>query len=107
MNTKEYNGWHNYETWLIKLWIDNDAGSEAYWRETAEEHFKTYGEDAARSLADRLKEEHEEHANEAVGDNGWLCDLIGAALSEVDWYEIAESLLTDHCEDYGKETATA
>ena len=24
MNHKEYNGWHNYETWLVKLWIDSD-----------------------------------------------------------------------------------
>jgi len=26
MTTKEYNGWTNYETWLVKLWIDNDEG---------------------------------------------------------------------------------
>lgn len=23
MNTKEYNGWKNYETWNVSLWINN------------------------------------------------------------------------------------
>lgn len=28
-----YNGWSNYETWNVKLWIDNEEGSYDYWRE--------------------------------------------------------------------------
>ena len=24
MEKNEYNGWHNYETWNFKLWLDND-----------------------------------------------------------------------------------
>ncbi len=32
--TKEdrYNGWTNYETWAVSLWIDNDHATYAYWR---------------------------------------------------------------------------
>lgn len=26
MNNTEYNGWTNWETWQIPLWIDNDEG---------------------------------------------------------------------------------
>ncbi len=39
MSAKEhgYNGWKNYETWSVKLWIDNDQGSEQYWNEVAQE----------------------------------------------------------------------
>ncbi len=28
---KGYNGWSNYETWNVKLWMDNDEGSYNYW----------------------------------------------------------------------------
>ena len=27
---KTYNGWTNYETWNVKLWLDND-GELDYW----------------------------------------------------------------------------
>lgn len=30
MTEKNYNGWANYETWLVKLWIDNEEGSSSY-----------------------------------------------------------------------------
>lgn len=26
MNNQEYNGWTNYETWNVALWIGNDEG---------------------------------------------------------------------------------
>ena len=39
MSTKDttYNGWKNYETWNVKLWIDNEEGSYRYWEEVAGE----------------------------------------------------------------------
>ena len=104
MTRKEYNGWTNYETWLVKLWMDNDEGSQEYFREMAEESFKTDGNDATISLADAVKEAHDEMLPDA---QGFVADLLNAAMSEVDWREIAESLLSDYCEDYGKEAATA
>lgn len=38
---------------------------------------------------------------------GWIVDLLTGALSEVNWHEIAESLLEANCEDYGKEVSNA
>ncbi len=26
---KEYNGWSNWETWVVKLWLDNDESVHA------------------------------------------------------------------------------
>lgn len=43
-------------------------------------------------LADMLKTEHEENMPEV---SGTYADLLGAALSEVDWYEIAEAMVND------------
>ena len=88
-----YNGWSNYETWNVKLWMDND-GSLEYWEETAREIAGRDGKDsAANELAGMLKDSFQENAP----DLGASCysDLLGAALSEVDWYEIAEAILSD------------
>lgn len=91
MNTKEYNGWTNYETWLIKLWQDNSEGEQSFWRETAEECVKVDGrEDAVRSLSDIMKEHYETASEGIVGNVGFWTDLIGAALCEVNWREISE-----------------
>lgn len=94
-----YNGWTNYETWNVALWIDNEQGSQLYWKETAEEAYRDAerGEDrkwdAVCAVADRLKDE----INEAAPDLGATCfaDLLGAALSKVNWHEIAEHYIDD------------
>lgn len=108
MTEKTYNGWTNYETWAVKLWIDNDEGPQNYWQEQAEEAFDraeperffTKSERALLDLADALKELHEEALPELTG---FAADLLNAAMSEVNWREIAENLLQIHCEDYAKD----
>ena len=100
MNKKEYNGWYNYETWLCKLWIDNEQGSCSYWDETAQEIYDdseadntfTRDERAVLTLSDRLKDEFEEATPEVTG---FWADMINAALSEINWYEIAEHYIED------------
>jgi len=104
MSTNKYNGWTNYETWCVKLWIDNDEGSYRYWQDRTQAAFdnaeaeKTFTrmENAAFALAAELKDEHEENAPAQNAENsGVYTDLINAALSEVNWHEIAENLLSD------------
>lgn len=109
MEGKEYNGWTNYETWCVNLWMSNDEGSDGYYRETAQEIYDesehenradgsplfTRDEVATRVLSDRLKDEHEERQSELTGVTGVFADLLSGALSEVDWYEIAEHYIED------------
>ena len=114
MTKKEYNGWFNYETWLVSLWMDNEQGSSSYWAEIAQDVYneasagdsyesQTRKESASCELADRIKSEHEEASPEVTG---LFADLINAALSEVNWYEIAEHLL-DEVEEEETEEAEA
>jgi len=112
---KTYNGWTNYETWNVKLWIDNDEGSYNYWRDntskvvdgnTETETLKVpvnnndkvdiFDKDAATyQLAHMLKDFVEE--NNPLTDNADMyTDLLGAAISEINWYEIAKSMIEDY-----------
>lgn len=102
MTKQEYNGWTNYETWNLALWIDNEQGSYEYWRERAQEVYQDTKEgddrkhDATVSLADQLKAETEEAAPEITG---FYADVLGAAISEVNWFEIAEHWIEEAIEE--------
>lgn len=99
MERKEYNGWTNYETWLVKLWLDNDQGSAEYWMEEArdamnaavanENSAEGLRDEARGILAERIQSEHEHYVDELLPRAGFASDLMNAALSEVNWEEIA------------------
>jgi hypothetical protein len=89
----EYNGYTNYETWCVSLWIDNDQGSHQYWNERAREEWEEAGEDSrdARSALASALEDY--HAEDKPGTAGVYSDLLTRALGVVDWYEIADNIL--------------
>lgn len=103
MNHKEYNGSYNYETFLIKAWMDNDSLSydrtmdtiEACYDNAEATDILTLKEKAAFDLADTLKEQHEEMNPLTDTETTVFHDLINAALSEVNWDEIAKSFIED------------
>ncbi len=106
MSDTKYNGWTNYETWLVNLWMGND--SSEYWAERAQEVYDsaeaeksfTRDERAVLNLAEAMKDEHEEASPEVTG---LWADMINAALSAVNWYEIA----THYIDEVENEEATA
>ena len=106
-NEKQYNGWTNYETWATALWLDNDEGTQSYWREATQdarenapmlsqvtENIWTVEQAARYSLADRIKEEVSEGTS-VTEEASLYADLLGAALQKVNWQEIADHWLND------------
>jgi hypothetical protein len=97
-----YNGWTNYETWLCALWMDNSAGDYGYWTEQAQEAWDGTDEDsedrvndAITALADAMKSSFEDAQADLAGVTGFWADMLSAAMSEVDWYEIASHKIED------------
>ena len=104
---ENYNGWTNYETWNVKLWIDNDQGSHEYWLDRAcnwlaisqKTDIFTKEENASFDFREELKDYFEEGAQNLLEASkmqaSCFSDLLGSALSNVNWQEIAESLLEE------------
>ena len=88
---KGYQGWANYETWVVKLWIDNEENSHNYWQERARELKEEGAAPITLALADELKEGYDE--DNPLEEAGVYTDLLYSALGEVDWQEIATSIL--------------
>jgi len=79
-----YNGWTNYETWCVNLWLTNEPESDAEARRTA--HTIKHGNWPERRLRDMVEELYD------LSQSGLAGDLIGSALGEVNWGEIVEAL---------------
>jgi hypothetical protein len=92
MEHKEYNGWYNHETWLVSLWLSNEQDSYDMVRDMISDPYSDY---AVYDLADALKEYIEED-NPLGGQANMFSDLINAAISEVNFDEIAEHWIEEY-----------
>lgn len=103
--TRRYNGWTNYETWLAYTWISNEDSSNRYWQERARELNEENGNDVdetERQLAEYLEIWLNDEIVEVLPEDGLLNDLLTSAASEIDWREIAEHIADENatdCED--------
>jgi hypothetical protein len=89
MSEDTYQGWANYPTWAVNLWLSND---ESLYRETLERASEFKG--APHRLAGCLKDWVSDELAPDLGAS-FAADLLGYALGEVDWYEIATSWIQD------------
>ena len=88
--SEEYNGWTNYSTWLLSLWMDEEGN---YWVEDIKNH-RTLD-----SFKDSIQEIWECRQEEILSGSGFFVDLVNAGMREVNWYEIAEKIWSDNQEE--------
>ena len=103
----DYNGWSNYETWAVALWLDNEQSTYTETREVMRRLWdlmddplernrllhQTRGEATRYHFMVWLKDYVEDMCPQ-LGATLWA-DLLNAALSEVDWYDIADNWLSE------------
>ena len=90
-----YNGWKNYPTWAVNLWLSNDEGLYETALDIARQVKGDPQENLTRrlALADAYKDwVRDEVVPEIEGhDLSFAVDLAGYALACVDWVEIADA----------------
>jgi len=84
----DYNGWKNYETWLVGLWF-SDSYNEYFL-----EQFRD-GDLTQTVTGDDVREYVQDYVDNDINtENGFISDLVNGAMREVDWRELA-----NHVED--------
>ncbi|KKL78181.1 hypothetical protein LCGC14_2027420 [marine sediment metagenome] len=86
-----YQGWTNYETWCVKLWLDNDQGTQ----ELASEICKSPEYDSHYQSGLALREIFPEvytSVQTALDSEGPASDLMRSALDATNWTEIAKNI---------------
>lgn len=99
---KTYNGWTNYGTWCVNLWLDNEQGLRDSLVERAMDFADPTSAVNARYEMQQYIRELVEEGNPINGDVSLYADLLDAALSEVNWYEIADVFLEEAEENIKK-----
>lgn len=103
-----YQGYKNYQTWAVALWIGNEYNLYRHWQNRAEE-IKAVVEDgdcdqvqaeiwtaeqgARFLLADEIEADMKSHP---LADAATMySDILNHTMSQVDWQEVADSILEE------------
>jgi hypothetical protein len=90
MTDNTYNGWTNWETWIVNVWMDNDQKLYEYFGDIAREEVLKDKESATYKLSTTLREQFDEWTPEI---EGLYLDLLNGAMREINWHEIAGHLV--------------
>ena len=105
-----YNGYENYETFSVHLWLSNEkkmydlmlefvkSARELTNIEDDEHSILSRKEQTKNHLAAMIRTVVEED-NPLKDDDGLYSDLLLASLSDVNWFEIARSFLEEQNDD--------
>jgi len=85
-----YNGWSNYETWAVNLWLTNDGFDAVKFMDNLRP-FDAY-------QLGKAIQEYVEDSNPLSEQASLYSDLLNTALHEVDWFEVAEHLMPEGME---------
>ena len=100
-----YNGWTNWETWNANLWIDNDWRMSESFSLQAGDLLGSYEKDEAiERLSGRIEEFFRAQMPEI---SGFFDDIVSMAMRDVNWREIAQSIIDDWMEEYNNEESEA
>jgi hypothetical protein len=90
METQEYNGWTNRETWATMLHIDNDEGLLLPLLDVTQNHENV--RDLATEIEAFITEDVLNFDNVSTNKNAFIMLTDIGSLYRVNWQEIAESL---------------
>jgi hypothetical protein len=92
----EYNGWPNYETWLMNLWYGDYFYS--YVSEGIEEGYIDLEMSRDPYELGNMLKDHVEELIESEGQvpsSGFVADLFNGAMRDINWYSIGDSLISE------------
>lgn len=116
---REYNGWSNYETWNMNLWLTNDPSfyevaedaiqvivSDDY-TDTEDKPITVDKDDVTYKTAEWLKDHADnmylDEFDSSEFNSGPVADFVHASWSQIDWYSIAEHIVNDWLENNKEE----
>lgn len=87
-----YNGWTNYETWNVKLWLDNDS----YFYDSVRAYVAAQDGLGSESMADDLKHYvWDLFGGDATDTTGPFSDLLTNAWAKVNWTEVRDAYVEE------------
>lgn len=94
-----YNGWSNYETWNLKLWMDEEDtfwpdAAKKIWDDAKATEYNTREQAACNRLANAIENSVEMYFPPLK--NGFYADIMSASIREINFYEIAESYIKEY-----------
>jgi len=93
MSDEGYNGYTNYETWLVCLNIDNDEGLHDDVEQFATELAK---DNSLLSIGDQIQQYLEEAFWDELTNVIKICDTWDMrSWNKIDWHEVAETRLEE------------
>jgi len=105
-----YNGWTNYPTWAVNLWLSNDQSTYSEVLELVKQPVDLLGsesglvyidEDRRQGYAAAERIQNLVHDYVDYGGGSLATDLLGYSLGLVDWREIATSWLEQYADEIG------